>query len=469
MKPFRLFTFAVLAAAIVPRLAHRGMFVDGVTYASIARNLAEGRGSFWSPSYTATVYPQFHMHPALGLWLQSLWFRALGDHMVVERAYAITVALATAFLIGAIWRRLHEGNENPSSARQFEWLPILSWIAVPVVSWSIVGNMLETTVTCFIAGSVAALVEAAWARPTAAFVAWGGLSGLCIIAAALTKGPVALFALAAPLLVPVTSDRRGRSLLAAAQWTTAGICALGVLSVPEARASLLQYLNEQLLPALDGRYDSDSLKIVKVMLEGVWLPMIVGAVLIVAAARELVVPSKGEQRQAMSFLLLGLAGTLPILASRKQMGHYLVPAVPFFAMATASFIAPTVARLVGRIVVNRQAGAISATAVFIIFGTITASFVPALDRDRQRLADLDALEPMAPRGVTVGICYAASGDWGLHAWFERRFHVSLDTALGSRRDWFLQTAPPAAGCPPATCAPATDPSRQLILLKCRRP
>ena len=56
MRSLRLLTFAVCAAATVPRVTHRGMFVDGVTYASIARNLAEGHGSFWSPSYTATLY-----------------------------------------------------------------------------------------------------------------------------------------------------------------------------------------------------------------------------------------------------------------------------------------------------------------------------------------------------------------------------------------------------------------------------
>ena len=66
MRSFRLLMCAIFVAATVPRLAHRGMFVDGVTYASIARNLAEGRGTFWTPSYTATIYPQFHDHPPLG-------------------------------------------------------------------------------------------------------------------------------------------------------------------------------------------------------------------------------------------------------------------------------------------------------------------------------------------------------------------------------------------------------------------
>ena len=117
MKSFRILTAAALAAAIVPRLAQRGMFVDGVTYASIARNLSEGRGSFWSPSYTATVYPQFHEHPPFGFWLQSWWFRVLGDHLFVERAYSLAAAIGTALLIALIWRRLNAASaEGPAAA-----------------------------------------------------------------------------------------------------------------------------------------------------------------------------------------------------------------------------------------------------------------------------------------------------------------------------------------------------------------
>ena len=155
MKSFRILTAAALAAAILPRLAQRGMFVDGVTYASIARNLSEGRGSFWAPSYTATIYPQFHEHPPFGFWLQSLWFRVLGDHLFVERAYSLAAAIGTALLIALIWRRL-----NAATARDpggFEWLPILFWIVVPVVSWAIVGNLLEVSLSALL-GTVLGLL-----------------------------------------------------------------------------------------------------------------------------------------------------------------------------------------------------------------------------------------------------------------------------------------------------------------------
>ena len=71
--------------------------------------------------------------------------------------------------------------------------------------------------------------------------------------------------------------------------------------------------------------------------------------------------------------------------------------------------------------------------------------MPALGRDRPRLADLDVLAASVPRGATIGICPESNGDWGLHAWFERRFDVSLDAAHGPQREWFLATAPLGRG------------------------
>src|SRR5262249_7008974 len=104
----RLLTYAIVGAAFVPRLAHRGMFLDGITYASISRNLAEGRGRFWEPFYTATIYPTFHEHPPLVFFLQSLWFRAFGDRWFVERLYCAAVGIATAALIAATWRTIRD-------------------------------------------------------------------------------------------------------------------------------------------------------------------------------------------------------------------------------------------------------------------------------------------------------------------------------------------------------------------------
>ncbi len=244
MQPLRRFVVAVMTAAVLPRLAHRGMFVDGVTYASIARNLAEGRGTFWEPSYTATIYPRFFEHPPLGFWLQSLWFRVFGDHLFVERAYAAVAALVTAALIALIWRTLNA----TTSEKNYGWLPVLLWIAVPIVSWAVVGNLLEVTVSVFTILAVACVVFAALSTSTAAAVGWGIASGLAVIGAFLTKGPVGLFPLAAPvLLAAIPASRPGSAyrrpaVTLAGQWAVAALGIAVLLSMPLARSSLGQYL-----------------------------------------------------------------------------------------------------------------------------------------------------------------------------------------------------------------------------------
>jgi 4-amino-4-deoxy-L-arabinose transferase-like glycosyltransferase len=476
---FRWLTLAVCAAATVPRLAHRGMFVDGVTYASIARNLAEGRGSFWTPSYTATLYPQFHEHLPLGLWLQSLAFRILGDHLYVERIYSIAIAAATATLMTALWRRLTDDRSEAVAqtaaggtighqpvAAELEWLPIFVWVAMPVVSWAIVGNLLDTTVALFTTASALAALCGVRATKPATAVMWAVVSGLCCVAATLTKGPVGLFPLAAPLAFAILPDARHIARTLFGQLATVAVFAIALTMSSSSRSSVIEYLNVQLLPSMSGRRElaASSFTILKELLQGVALPAAGVAALAIALAHRFVRPSKVERTRGASVIALGLAGSLPILVSAKQSGHYLVPAIPLFAVGTAAWLAPTVATLLQRRAVAPWPQL--ATVVALVYA-VAASFAPILERDRTRMETLDLLDRAMPRAATAGICPAANADWGLHAWLQRRFLVSLDAATGTDRGWFIETAG-AARCAPPHCTPITDPSRDIVLMKCSR-
>ncbi len=480
MKPFRLLTAAVFAAAVVPRLIHRGMFVDGLTYASIARNLAEGRGTFWEPAYTETLYPRFHEHPPLGFWLQSLWFRLLGDHLYVERTYSLAAAALTAALIAATWRTLTarkldraatpDGAAGPGGEAALAllwWWPVLLWIAVPVVSWAIVGNLLETTVTVFTTAAMLAALAAVSARSTAAALGYGMVSGGCIAAAALTKGPVGLFPVAAPLCLAAIPGSRRVGVAIAAQWGTVACCVLAAALAAQPRAALGEYLSVQVMAALAGSRElaAGRFRVVEDLVQGVLLPFAGLGALALAGAGRFVAPTHRLRRESMAFLLLGAAGSLPILVSSKQAGHYLVPSVPPYAIASGLLIAPTLMSAL------RRAGAsarrwISAVNLLVLVGTAAAAGAPGVGRDRARVADLDALEPFAPYGAVIGLCPAANGDWGLHAWFERRFRISLDAARPRAHRWLLQTAADTPDCRRSDCMPASPAHRALVLLRC---
>ncbi|OLE83362.1 MAG: hypothetical protein AUF76_06620 [Acidobacteria bacterium 13_1_20CM_2_65_9] len=457
----------------MPRLAHRGMFLDGVTYASIARNLAEGRGRFWEPFYTATIYPAFHEHPPLAFWLQSLWFRVLGDHWYVERVYCLVAAMLMAALLALTWRAVyappvHDTREHRERDAD-DWLPIALWMLAPVVSWSIVGNLLETTVCVFVTAAVAAIAIGSRA-PAAAAIVTGCASGLCIAGAVLSKGPVGFFPLAAPVIMAVLPDRRRSSLWSAAgQWTMVALCAVVLYRAPSARDSLSTYVDQQIITALAGQREvsGSSITIVIALLQGVWLPMTLAIALVVAAARGWVRPTSRDRQVAIVFTLIGLAGTLPMLVSPKQTGHYLMPAVPFYAIGAAALVAETVDTLARRLSKGRGVFAIRILTAAVALVGLVAISLPAVERDPMRLADLDRLAAVAPRGETVGICPSANGDWMLHAWMQRRFLVSLDAAEPHSHEWFLKSPDIAADCPPSTCVPISEPGGELMLMRCR--
>ena len=172
------------------------MFLDGLNYAAVARNLAEGLGTFWTPYYTDTLYPQFREQPPLGFALQAGAFYVLGDHLFVERAYSLLTGAVTAFLIALIWRRT-------IGAARLDWLPVAFWLLPSTVTWAMVNNMLENTQAALTTAAVFAFVRA-WQSEQRASL-WAAGSAVCILAAVLTKGPVGFFPLAAPLIAAIVT------------------------------------------------------------------------------------------------------------------------------------------------------------------------------------------------------------------------------------------------------------------------
>jgi 4-amino-4-deoxy-L-arabinose transferase-like glycosyltransferase len=195
-----LLTAAIIAFRLLPGLARPGMFFDGVTHAAIARNMAAGTGDFWHPVFSPADGAGYHEQPPLGFWLESLFFRALGDHFWVEKLFSAVIALATAAAIAAIWRRL--AGER-AELRNLDWLPVALWAAMPGWGWMFGNNMLENTLGLFTTLAVYAILRASDTRGSTSHVARRSLclalGAACIVAGVLSKGPVGLFPLATPL------------------------------------------------------------------------------------------------------------------------------------------------------------------------------------------------------------------------------------------------------------------------------
>jgi 4-amino-4-deoxy-L-arabinose transferase-like glycosyltransferase len=191
------------------------MFSDGIWYASAARNMAEGVGSFWHPHYMDGIDDNFMLHFPLGIWMQSLAFRIFGDSTLVEFFWGASAGLMIVLLICVLWRRLGGIKSDLPGA----WWPAVLFALTPMVSWVVANNLLESTMTVFVMLGAIAAYQAVVVKGRWRILLWISLSGGFLSLALLTKGLPGVFPLALPLLAGYFLDdvprRRGIATTAA--------------------------------------------------------------------------------------------------------------------------------------------------------------------------------------------------------------------------------------------------------------
>jgi 4-amino-4-deoxy-L-arabinose transferase-like glycosyltransferase len=161
-------------------------YLDGIIYAVLSRNMAEGLGSAWQPHFTETLFPVFYEHPPLAFWLQSLAFRVLGDSVYIEKFYSLATLPVTALLIVGIWHRL---VRNEPCVKHLSWLPVLLWLSTEGVWWAYANNLLENTLTVFTTLAVYLALRACERQPDAGSTSgnWAAV-GLSVAAGVAVRG-----------------------------------------------------------------------------------------------------------------------------------------------------------------------------------------------------------------------------------------------------------------------------------------
>ncbi len=435
----------------VPRMWQRGMFLDGVTYAAIARNMAAGVGNFWAPSFSQTVYPRFAEQLPLALGLEAVAFALFGDHPAVERGYAITVFLLNGLLVAAIARRL-----LPPA---FDWVPLLLWVLPSIVTWSVVNNMLENTQAVFTSLACYAVLRTALPVSRGTSAAWAAIGAASTVAATLAKGPVGLFPMALPLLLPL-APRPARPAFPAIVWTVfAGVlvtAAIALLAFDPSRQALQAFVESHLAPTLDGSRGEGSraADVLRHVGSGIGLRLAIVVVAVRFALRRRRFP---HGRAAVFLLAMAGAASVPIGLSPLVAGHYFFPSTIFFALGAAALVIPAPT---GEAVTETRQGALPAwlSAGLAAATVITLSLHgPVEPRDREMLRSLDAIRPFAHAGDTVGACPASATHWGLQSYLQRFHRISVAPEGTADRPWFVHVqgacvAPP--GCTPVVDAPS---------------
>jgi 4-amino-4-deoxy-L-arabinose transferase-like glycosyltransferase len=196
--PFWAFTISVFIIAILPSLIQDGMFIDGVQYATVSKNWANGLGTFWSPyisqNWSQNLYSMgsevFLENPPLVYAIQGIFFKVFGDGLYTERIYCLFTAILSAFLIVRIWKLVTRRNE---ALQKLSWLAILFWLSMPIVFRSFQMNVQENTMGIFILASIYFVLKGLEGNKRSYLYAI--LGGTLIFLSTLCKGLTGLFPL----------------------------------------------------------------------------------------------------------------------------------------------------------------------------------------------------------------------------------------------------------------------------------
>ena len=422
--PFWLFLIGLFLILVSKSLLTEGMFFDGVTYASISRNMAEGQGTFWNPYYTQTLYPEFRQHPPLALGMEALAFKALGDHWWVEKVYSVLAFLLSGLFIALIWKRT-------TNNIRWAWLPLLFWLTMPLVSWSATNNLLENTMSVFVLLSVYLMIVSYQRNHKF----WLFLSAVALLLAFLSKGFTGLFPLVFPILYCAFDQKR--------KWIQGPIDSLilvisvavfvGImfLMFPASWSYIKEYIQLQVINGgLHEATVSSRFYIVFSLLLQLVVPLVMVIALVVLKTKNKdnnkVFEFPPDKAWFYIFLILGLLGVLPIMVSVKQRDFYMLAALPFFALACGHINIAEVNTLMLKITPNlRKWMTLGASCILLIGIMLNLVHIGKYGRDEALIEEVKQQIVESEGNNSIEIAPEEYTNWAKHAYYMRYGKISL--------------------------------------------
>jgi 4-amino-4-deoxy-L-arabinose transferase-like glycosyltransferase len=437
-------TFIVFVIFFLSKIIMEGMFFDGIVYAAVSRNMADGSGTFWIPKLAAAHYLQFIEHPPLGMFILSLFFKVFGDHLWVEKLFTALTLILTCFMIILLWKKIHS-KENYTS---INFLPVLTFLLIPLVSWSYSNNMLENIQGVFTIFGVFLYLIIYSKTKQKYFVRLFLLFfiSLMITAGILTKGPLAMFILAVPVIHFFIF--RKETFINAIIDTVIPLIFLFlifllILSNDQANYALTKYFNGQFISSISGRSEVTGHYYILIRLLSETAIIAAMAIIFFFIARKMKLKIQSmELKWFLFFLLVGLSAILPIVISPKQHGYYMIPGFSYLAIAAAIIIFPVLRKWSEVIELKKQIlwSRINITAIFFLSGVLiftVLKYAGTVGRDKEIIAVTKMMGDHIPDGSSVSVCYETSLNWALHAYAQRYYKINLYNNLN--QEYFLLT------------------------------
>jgi 4-amino-4-deoxy-L-arabinose transferase-like glycosyltransferase len=427
-----LFVLTLYCLLIGYKLMRLGIHGDGVEYASVARNLSDGVGTFWKPYLDDRIHSVFHEHPPLVFWIQSLFFKVFGDGPYLEAFYGFFIGIVILGCMAWFWQGVRRDFRLPAVGN---WWPMLLLVPLPMFTYILQTNRIVNTWTVFAITASYMSYRGTLANNHHLF--YSLLSGGLIYLGFLAKGPVAFFTFAVPVLAWLTLKAKLSKAIAGTllALVTFALLFLGTLYLFEDSVEFWQgFWQNQVTASLTGERSPGHSRwyLPERWLSEMIVPFLITGVLMLAA--RLSFRRIQFNRQALFFLLVALAASLPFMISTRQHARYILHSYPFFvlslAFATQNIAAQIESILTDKRIILRCTGA----AAVLFFVIALSSMLYFKDHDAKRrpfYQDFYLANIELPQRITISVCPAdvIYHDW-LFADMQRYYKISLTPEMG---------------------------------------
>ncbi|ODT22966.1 MAG: hypothetical protein ABS35_13580 [Kaistia sp. SCN 65-12] len=432
---------AAVCLQILVQLVHVSMFFDGGIYATVARNLAEGRGTMWAPHFSETLFPTFAEHPPLMFWLQAIGFSLFGDTIAVEKGFSLLTFVISAALLFKIWMRL---NKDDVVVQKAFPLALLMALIAGRVNWGFANGLLDNLLAVFSLTAVL-LIVIAYDRPSPAFsanrLAILVLAGLAICMSLMTKGPVGLFPLAAPAIYWLVFRRPGFFTVVLDSAVILSVIVLFIATLyafDSSREAVERYVTAQLASSLSGArgHYGGGLYVFRKILGVNGYSLAILALAALASWRFKLGGSDSMIRnprlkRAAFLITIGMSASLPIGLSPRVANFYFNTSLLFYSAGFAILVAPTIMEGLSRLR-DQQAKILSLGALALLTASIvivTVNIGRSGD-DQHTIEQAIAIETLVCANQrtckpSISACESAWQDWALHTYIQRFYKISI--------------------------------------------
>lgn len=468
-KKGTLFPFLLVISAFLilfcSQILEKSMFIDGVWYANIARNLSTGDGSFWFPQFSETIFSAFHEHPPLVFGIQAFFFSLFGDIFLAERIFNSVQYLTIAFLIYRLWQHLFGQDQQ---MRKLWFLPIIFWQVNLVNYYYLPANVLDTTLCLF---DLAALYNFFLFLKAPSRKIYFAFGILFIVGAVLSKGFVGLYPLAFFGIYSISTGKI--SFKKALKYTfalTSGIIlafALIFALHPPAWQSMNAYLDIQVRASLTGERRLYHYRENRFFIIGQLIQTILPMTFIGFASKYCARIIKNSftlihfNSSSILFFLLGLSASIPLVISPRQALLYLLPSMPLFSLSIAIWSAPYVGKLLNHHWI--QTKGLSLVNSILGLACIGGIMLCINNFKKVNQRDLTVIEDARMIGKVVGEKSTISSEvynMYISGYLMRDFQVSLDTV--NTHEYLITTNKNSS---PPNYRPIALPTKHYMLFK----